>query len=310
MAAEVAARSAMATAMAEMPVKGRVVAGRCGTSDCGSLCVGEETGGESGPWLAGAGEGASGESGSGLWDVVVDPLQAPRSLADGIDGAICVLAAGPEDGLMHVPEMYMQKIVVPAQAIDAVVFDAPVGRNIAGVAAALGKSAEDLLVIVLDRPRHDDLVREIRQAGARVRLIRDGDVSAGLAVAVQDSGVDVYMGIGGSTEGILTAAALRCLGGEMLARFWPISRHQVALLAEAGIDDVERVYSTADMAEDGVLFCATAVTEGRSMRGVRVRPEGLRTDSMLMCSACHAVRKIRTTHRVCNDGPQVALSDG
>lgn len=307
LAADAAARRAMAAGLARVPVRGRVVAGRGGAPECATLCVGEETGSKTGPWFGDDGRATSAEGEPATWDIVVDPLQAHKSLASGTDGALAVLAAGPAGSLMHMPEMYMQKLIVPSAAAGAVDFDAPVAKNIKMVAAALGRRPEDLLVVVLDRPRHEVLVKEIREAGARVRLIPDGDVSAGIAVAAGDPGVDMYIGIGGSTEGILTAAALRCMGGEILARFWPVSRHQVDSLTEAGIKNVEKVFSTGDMAGDGVLFCATAVTGGRFLRGVQVRPEGTQTETLLLCSSCHAVRKIVTTHRRGNEGPQVSL---
>jgi fructose-1,6-bisphosphatase II len=308
LAADVAAREAMAVGLAQVPVRGRVVAGRCGTCDCATLCVGEETGSRDGPWLGTNGQARGCEGDPETWDIVVDPLQALKSLAAGTDGALAVLAAGPAGSLMHVPEMYMQKLIVPSSAAGVMDLDAPVAKNIRAVAAALGRRPDDLVVVVLDRPRHEVLINEVREAGARVRLIPDGDVSAGIAVAAGDPGVDMYVGIGGSTEGILTAAALRCMGGEILARFWPVSRHQVASLTEAGIEDVEKVFSTRDMAGDGVLFCATAVTGGRFLKGVQIRPEGIRTETLLLCSSCHAVRKIATTHRTANDGPQVSLA--
>ncbi len=208
---------------------------------------------------------------------------------------------------MAVPEMYMQKMVVPKEAADAIDLDAPIGDNVRGVAAALGRRPQDLNVVVLDRPRHEELVVQIKKAGARVRLISDGDVSAGIAVASRDAGVDMYVGIGGSTEGILTAVALRCLGGEMQARFWPVSRHQVDLVLAYGIGDIEARLTARDMAGEGVLLSATAVTGGRFLKGVEVKPYGVCTETLVMCSMCHAVRKMRTTHRPGNDGVQVSL---
>jgi fructose-1,6-bisphosphatase II len=307
LAADMAAREAMAAGLAQMPIRGRVVAGRSGGPECRALCVDEEVGSESGPWFSSGGESGGSCDKAEVWDLAVDPLQALKSLATGTDGALTVLAAGPSGSLMHVPEMYMQKLTVPSGAAGAIDLDAPVEKNVKAVAAALGRRPAELAVVVLDRPRHEELVEQLRRAGARVRLIPDGDVSAGIAVAAEDPGVDMYIGIGGSTEGIMTAAALRCLGGEMQARFWPVSRHQLELMREAGIADVERRFSTRDMAGDGVLFCATAVTGGRFLRGVQMRPEGIRTETLVLCSACHGVRKITTTHRSKNEGPQVAL---
>jgi fructose-1,6-bisphosphatase/sedoheptulose 1,7-bisphosphatase-like protein len=150
-------------------------------------------------------------------------------------------------------------------------------------------------------------VERVRSAGARVSLIADGDISASLAVVTADTGVDMYIGIGGSTEGIMTAAALRCLGGEIQARFWPVSRHQVELAKAAGIPDVEAKLTTRDMAGDGAMMIATAVTGGRFLKAVESRADGIRTQTLVFCSACHAVRKILTLHRPGNDGPPVGL---
>jgi fructose-1,6-bisphosphatase II len=208
---------------------------------------------------------------------------------------------------MAVPEMYMQKLVVPGEAAKVVDLDAPVAKNVAAVAAALDRDAGDIVVVVLDRPRHEELIAQVRSTGARVRLIPDGDVSAGLAVAIADSGVDMYIGIGGSTEGILTAAALRSMGGEIQARFWPVSRYQVEQAKAVGIDNIEARLTTADMAGDGVMMIATAVTGGRFLKAVDARADGTRTETLVLCSACHAVRKIMTIHRSGSDGPQVSL---
>jgi fructose-1,6-bisphosphatase II len=208
---------------------------------------------------------------------------------------------------MAVPEMYMQKLIVAREAAEAIDIDAPMVDNIRGVAAALGRRAAELSVVVLDRPRHEDLIEQIRRCGARLTLITDGDVSAGIAAATRDAGVDMYVGIGGSTEGIVTAAALRCLGGEMQARFWPVSRHQVEQVRAAGIEDIETRLTTRDMAGDGVVFTATAVTGGRFLRGVDVRADGVRSETLVLCSRCHAIRLLRTVHRAANEGPTVSL---
>jgi fructose-1,6-bisphosphatase/sedoheptulose 1,7-bisphosphatase-like protein len=176
------------------------------------------------------------------------------------------------------------------------------------VAEALGLEPSELVVVVLDRPRHEELAAHIRAAGARLKLIPDGDISAGIAAALRESGVHMTIGIGGSVEGVLAAAALRCVGGHMQARFWPVSRHQVEQVKAAGLEDVEAPLCTEDLARDGVLFCATAVTGGRFLRGIDVRSYGVQTESIVMCSNCHAVRTVKSLHRVENGGPMVALS--
>jgi fructose-1,6-bisphosphatase II len=296
LAADKAAREAMASILTQMPIRGRVVAGRGGGGSEQSLRVNDKVGDRAGQ-----------DEQSDLWDIVVDPLQAPMSLARGTDGAMTTLAAGPAGSLMAVPEMYMEKIVVPSGVGRAVDLDAPVAKNIKAVAEALDRAPDDLIVVVLDRPRHEELAERIRGAGARVRLIRDGDISASIAVATRDASVDMYIGIGGSTEGILTAAALRSLGGEIQARFWPVSRHQVEQAKALGIEDIEAKLTTADMAGEGVLMVATAVTGGRFLRAVDFRPDGTRTETIVLCSACHAVRKIMTIHRSSNEGPRLSL---
>jgi len=303
-----AARGAMAGQLGRLPIKARIVAGRSGGPCCEGLCVGDEVGSETGPWLP-----PSFEQGQWLsdppdmWDLVVDPIQAPEPLARGTDGALAMIAAGPAGSLLQVPEMYMQKLIVPPEAVGKVDLDAPVIENVKAVAAALGRTPAELDVVILDRPRHEDLIEQVRRSGARIKLITDGDVSAGLAVASGDAGVDMYIGIGGSTEGILAAAALRCLGGEMQARFWPVSRHQVELVKNAGIEDIETRLSTSDMAGDGVLFAATAVTGGRFLKAVAFEADGVHTETLVLCSRCHGVRKIQTIHRQANGGPQVHL---
>ncbi len=306
LAGELAARRAMAEALAEMPVKVRVVASRGSGRGPAILQPGDESGGAVGHWADKNG-GGSQAGGGGAWDAVVQPLEALNALARGAEGALAMIAAGPEGTLMPVPEMYMQKVIVAGEAAGAVDIDAPVAENIRRVAAALGREPGDLVVVVLDRPRHDELAAQIRGAGARLRLIPDGDISAGIAAASRDSGVHLTIGIGGSVEGVIAAAAMRCLGGEIHARFWPVSRHQVEQVRSAGLEDVETPLTTADMAREGVLFSATAVTGGRFLRGIDVRPDGVQTETLVLCSNCHAVRTIKTLHRAQNEGPMVTL---
>jgi fructose-1,6-bisphosphatase II len=307
MAGELAARAAMATALAELPMRVKVVASRGGGRGPAVLEVGDELGGVPAEWMDVDPECDEQRSPARVWDAVVQPLEARNALARGAEGALAMIAAGPQGSLMPVPEMYMQKVIVAGRAAEAIDLDAPVGENIRRVAASLGCTPAELNVVVLDRPRHDELAAQVRAAGARLKLIDDGDISAGIAAASREGGVDMTIGIGGSIEGVLAAAAMRCLGGEIRARFWPVSRHQVELVRSAGLDDVEATLSTADMAGDGVLFSATAVTGGRFLRGIDVRPYGVQTETLVMCSTCHAVRTIKTIHRTENGGPLVAL---
>ncbi len=289
------------------PFKARVVTGHGAVEPSHALCVGDVLG----PTKEAEDDGGTDRPDEGRgqwsWDLAVDPLEGHAALARGLDGALCMMAAGPPGSIMAVPEMYMQKLIVAREAAAAIDIDAPMVDNIRGVAAALGRQPADLNVVVLDRPRHEDLIAQIRRSGARLALITDGDVSAGIAAASQDAGVDMYVGIGGSTEGIMTAAALRCLGGEMQVRFWPVSRHQVEQVKATGIEDIETRLTTRDMAGDGVLFVATAVTGGRFLRGVDARADGVRSETLVLCSRCHAIRVVRSVHRASNEGPRVSL---
>jgi fructose-1,6-bisphosphatase II len=296
----------MAEVLAEMPTRVRVVASRGSGRGPSALQAGDELGGGA-AGRGGAAPTGEPEADEGPWDAVVQPLEAMNALARGAEGALAMIAVGPRGSLMPVPEMYMEKVVVAGPAGGAVDIDASVGDNIRAVAAALGKEPRDLVVVVLDRPRHDELAAQVRAAGARLALIADGDISAGIAAATRESGVDMLIGIGGSIEGVIAAAALRCLGGEIRARFWPVSRHQVEQVKAAGLEDVEVSLTTADLAGEGVLFCATAVTGGRFLKGRVVRPDGVQTETLVACSRCHAVRKITTLHRTQNGGPLVAL---
>jgi fructose-1,6-bisphosphatase II len=300
----------MAEQLAVLPFCGRVVAGRVSAEAGEGLHVGDEIGA-----LAGACEQRDpGETDCGgvpglmrECDLAIRALEGQDALSRGLDGALAMIAAGPRGSLMSVPEMYMQKIIVGGAAAGAIDIDEPVGRNIKAVASALGRRVEDLTVVVLDRPRHEDLIEEIKASGARLKLIDDGDVSAGIAAAVDDTGIDLCIGIGGATEGIITAAAMRCLGGEIQGRFWPVSRYQVETIKAMGIEDVEARLTSEQMAGEGVLVAATAVTRGRFLRGVGKRSDGVRTETLLMCSSCHKIRLVRTIHRVSETASPVAL---
>jgi fructose-1,6-bisphosphatase II len=208
-----------------------------------------------------------------------------------------VLAASNKGGLLHAPDLYMEKLVVGPRAKHSVSLDRPVRQNLRTIAKSLDRKIEDLVVMVLERPRHDRLIAEIRAAGARIRLIGDGDLSAGIAAAVDGSGVHAVMGTGGAPEGVLTAAAMRCLGGEIYARLVVSKPEDEQRCRAMGITDFKRIYSSADLAcGDTMTFVATGVTDGTLMRGVRFFGHGIRTSSIVMQSDPHLIRFIDTIH--------------
>ncbi len=230
-------------------------------------------------------------------DIAVDPLEGTNLCATGAGGAITVLAASEQNGLLHAPDCYMEKIVVGPAAKGAVELDAPVKQNLKAIARRLQRGIDDLVVVVLDRPRHEKLIADIREAGARIRLISDGDLSAGIAAAVAGTGVHAVMGSGGAPEGVLTAAALRCLNGEIQGRLVVKDDAQKERMQEMGIQDVNRVYSTSDLAPGrNLLFAACGVTDGNLLRGVRFTGDGAHTQSIVMTSAPARVRFLDTTH--------------
>ena len=230
-------------------------------------------------------------------DIAVDPLEGTNLCATGAAGAITVLAASERGGLLHGPDCYMEKIVVEPSAKGAVDLDAPVKDNLRAIARRLERGVEDLVVVVLDRPRHEKLITDIRQAGARIRLIPDGDLSAGIAAAVVGTGVHAVMGIGGAPEGVLTAAALRCLNGEILARLVIKDPQQAERIKSMGIDDLTKIYSTSDLAPGKeIIFAATGVTDGSLLKGVRFFGEGTRTQSLVMTLSSRHVRFIDSVH--------------
>ena len=246
------------------------------------LYVGEEVG------------GGRGREGVLQVDIAVDPLEGTNLCATGAPGAIAVLAAAERGGLLHAPDVYMDKIVVGPNARGAALhLDAPVAENLRNIAASYGREVGDLTIVVLDRPRHEQLIGDIREAGARIRLIGDGDLSAGIAAAVRGTGIHAVMGIGGAPEGVITAAAMRCLGGEIHARLAPSNDHQRQRVADLGIDDVDRVYKADDLAcGDELVFCATGVTGG-----VRFFGGGHRTSTLTMSLARRRIRFVDTIHR-------------
>jgi fructose-1,6-bisphosphatase class II len=230
-------------------------------------------------------------------DIAVDPLEGTNLCATGAPNALAVLAASDRGGLLHAPDLYMEKLVVGASSKGSVSLDAPVADNLRAIARCLDRDVTDLVVIVLDRPRHEQLIQEIRATGARIRLISDGDLSAGIAAAVVGSGVHAVMGTGGAPEGVLTAAAMRCLNGEIFARLVVTTPEHEARCRAMGIADVSRVYTSKDLASgDNLIFAATGVTDGALLKGVRFFGDGTRTMSLVMQTNPARVRFIDTIH--------------
>nr|HRC87815.1 class II fructose-bisphosphatase [Thermoanaerobaculia bacterium] len=265
---------------------GRIVIGEGERDEAPMLFVGEEVG-------AGVGK----LDGPQI-DIAVDPLEGTNLCATGAPDAIAVLAAAEKGGLLHAPDVYMQKLVVGTTAKGRVHLDAPVSENLRNIAQAFSRKVEDLTVVVLDRPRHEQLIEDIRSAGARIRLIGDGDLSAAITAAVRGTGVHAVMGIGGAPEGVITAAAMRCLGGEIQARLVATDERQHERLTKLGYTDLDRIYSTVDLAPGNhLIFCATGVTDGILLKGVRFFGGGLRTLTLMMSLSQRNIRFVDTIHR-------------
>jgi fructose-1,6-bisphosphatase II len=230
-------------------------------------------------------------------DIAVDPLEGTNLCCTGDPNALAVLAASDEGGLLHAPDLYMEKLVLGREAKHAVFLDAPVAHNLKGIAKALQRRVEDLVICVLDRPRHEKLIGDIRATGARIRLISDGDLSAGIAAAVAGSGIHAVMGIGGAPEGVLTAAAMRCLNGEIFGRLVVRTPEDEARCKAMGITDLKRIYTAADLASsDSLIFAATGVTDGDLLKGVRYFGDGMRTNSVVMQTNPQRIRFVDTIH--------------
>jgi fructose-1,6-bisphosphatase class II len=237
-------------------------------------------------------------------DIAVDPLEGTNLCATGAPNAIAVLAASEHGGLLHAPDLYMEKIVVGPGAKHAVFLDAPVSHNLRGIAKSLDRKVEDLVVVVLDRPRHEKLIHEIRAAGARIQLIQDGDLSAGISAAVSGTGVHAVMGTGGAPEGVLCAAAMRCLNGEIFARLVVTKPEHEERCRQMGVTDFKKIYTSAELASgQSVIFAATGVTDGSLLKGVRFFGDGIRTTSVVMQSNPHRIRFVDTIH-VQGDGDE------
>jgi fructose-1,6-bisphosphatase class II len=279
------ATEAMREAMQSIPMEGTIVIGEGERDEAPMLYIGEKVGNR--------GEGKN----LPVVDIAVDPLEGTNLCATGANNAMTVLAASEEGGLLHAPDCYMEKIIVGPSSKGAIDLDAPVRDNLKAIAKCLDRDVEDLVIIVLDRPRHENLIRQIREAGARIRLIGDGDLSAGIAAAVLGTGVHAVMGTGGAPEGVLTAAALRCLNGEILARLVIARPDQERRLKNMGIDNLRKIYTTRDLAPGKMMiFAASGVTDGNLLKGVRFFGGGCRTHSLIMTLETRKISFIDTVH--------------
>jgi fructose-1,6-bisphosphatase II len=284
--ADKVATESMRETMDTVPMRGTIVIGEGERDEAPMLYIGEQVGGTF-------------PDGSHIptVDIAVDPLEGTNLCATGAPGSITVLAASEKGGLLHAPDCYMEKIVVGPSCKNAVELDAPVEDNLKNIARRLERDVEDLVVIVLDRPRHEKLISDIRKAGARIKLIGDGDLSAGIASAVIGTGVHAVMGSGGAPEGVITAAAIRCLNGYMQGRLVINKPELEERIAKMGIKDKKKIYEAEDLAPGKqLIFAATGVTEGALLKGVRFFGEGTRTSSVILTLRMGKVRFIESIH--------------
>jgi fructose-1,6-bisphosphatase II / sedoheptulose-1,7-bisphosphatase len=280
-AADQAAVDAMRSALNGLAIQGVVVIGEGERDEAPMLYIGEKVGKGAGPRV----------------DIALDPLEGTTITAKGGPNALAVIAMAEEGGFLNAPDVYMDKIAVGGGLPDGIVdLDETPKTNLKNLARAKKSDIEDLVVCILDRPRHADLIAKVREAGARIMLIGDGDVSGVIATSRPDSGVDIYIGSGGAPEGVLAAAALRCIGGQMQARLLFRNDDEKQRAAKWGVKDLNRKYSMLDLAKGDVMFAATGVTDGSMLRGVRRSAGGGSTHSIIMRSKTGTVRMIEATH--------------
>lgn len=282
-AVDQAAVDAMRNAVDGVDMHGVVVIGEGEKDEAPMLYVGEEIGNGLPPAV----------------DVAVDPVDGTRLTALGLPGAIAVVATADRGSMFQAPPgvYYMQKLAVSRAAAKVIDLDAPIAENLARIAAARNTRIDDLTVTVLDRDRHQDIIREVREAGARIQLITDGDVAAAIHAAMEDyADTDVYVGIGGAPEAVLAAAALKCIGGQMLCRIWPRSNDEREKLLGDGVD-LQRIYTVDDLVRsENVSFAATGITSGDLLRGVQFGPTGARTHSVMMRAKTGTIRYVEAIH--------------
>ena len=293
--ADEVATEAMRKTMDTVPMHGTIVIGEGERDEAPMLYIGEHVGGTF----------SDGQQVPDV-DIAVDPLEGTNLCATGAPGAITVLAASEKGGLLHAPDCYMEKIVVGPSCKNAVELDAPVADNLRNIARRLHRGVDDLVIIVLDRPRHEKLINDIRKAGARIKLIGDGDLSAGIAAAIIGTGVHAVMGSGGAPEGVITAAAIRALNGYMQGRLVIDKPELEERIAKMGIKDKNRIYEAEDLAPGKqLIFAATGVTDGALLKGVRFFGEGERTSSIILTLKTGKVRFIESIHL--DKGPDVKV---
>ena len=275
--AERAASTAMREGLDELAIDGRIVVGSEDPDD--ALSIGTRVG-----------------RGGMEVDLAVDPLEGRSVVARGDYGAMAMIAVGDAGSFPSLPQMYMRKMAVGPVARGKIDLRRPVGDNVRAIAEAFGRNTNDITAIVLDRPRHHDLIEEIRAAGARIKLIQDGDVTASITSAIRGTNDHLAIGIGGSRQALLSAAALRCLGGELQAQLWPTTRGEIEAAREHGVEDVNKVFETEELAPGEVIVAATGVTNGDLLRGVRFLADSARTHSLVMCTRHNWVRFVDGIH--------------
>lgn len=278
--ADRAAVKAMRSFFNSVDFNGRVVIGEGERDEAPMLYIGEKLG-----------------TGKGMAvDIAVDPLENTNATANLNERAISVLAASERGGLFHAPDMYMEKLVVGPEAAGKVSLDYAPKKNLAAIAKALDRDIKDLVIVILDRPRHEELMAKVREAGARVKLVMDGDLLPGIVACMRGSGIHAVMGIGAAPEGVMTAAGVRCLKGEMQGRLWPKNKEEEERLKKMG-GKLNKIYSHEELASGKkIIFCATGVTDGEALKGVRFFGGGARTHSLVMSTETEKVRFIDTTH--------------
>jgi fructose-1,6-bisphosphatase class II len=278
-AADQAAVDAMRKAFDALPIDGTVVIGEGERDEAPMLYIGEKVG-----------------SGGPKVDIALDPLEGTTICATGAPNALAVIAMADGGNLLHCPDTYMEKIAVGPAGKGIVDLDKTPTQNLQALAEAKRCKVEDLTVIILSRPRHEAIIKEVRQAGARIRLIGDGDVSAAIATTKPETGIDLLLGIGGAPEGVLAAAALRCVGGEFQGRLAPRNNEEIERAKKMGVSDIKKKFSIDQLAAGDVMFAATGVTDGDYLQGVHFFPGGATTQSVVMRSKTRTIRIINATH--------------